>query len=84
MGSDGRVFVVIVDLVGVASDGEDDREAIKDGIDAPGSDLDPPVPPRGDPGALRPQSAGIDSCLWVAPKLALYAAMREERVSNSK
>jgi len=86
-GSDGRVLVQFIDLPRVATDGEDEREAMEEAMDALGSDLSirlsrhedipsPSVPKRG--------QRLVPVPLWLAPKLALYVAMREQRVSNSE
>ena len=87
VGSDGRVLVEFTDLPRVATDGKDEREAMEEAIDALGSDLSirlsrhediplPSVPKRG--------QRLIPVPLWLAPKLALYLAMREQGVSNSE
>ena len=91
-GGDGRiaphaVLVEFVDLPRVATDGKDDQEAIGEAMDALGSDLSirltrreeiptPSVAKRGQRLAPVP--------LWLAPKLALYLAMRDQRVNNSE
>jgi antitoxin HicB len=85
-GSDARVMVEFVDLPRVATDGKDDHEAMEEAMDALGSDLsirltrreEIPVPSN----AKRGQRL-VPVPLWLAPKLALYLAMREQRVSNS-
>src|SRR5712671_4009928 len=85
-GSDGRVFVEFADLPRVATDGADYREALEEAMDALGSDLSirlsrheeipvPSLPKRGE--RLVPVP------LWLAPKLALYTAMRDQAVNNS-
>lgn len=86
-GSDGRVLVVFADLPKVATDGKDDREAFEEAMDALGSDLsirlsqreEIPTPSR----AKRGQRL-VPVPLWLAPKLALYLAMREQGVNNSE
>jgi antitoxin HicB len=86
-GSDGRVLVEFIDLPRVSTDGKDQREAMEEAIDALGSDLSirlsrheeipsPSVPKRG--------QRLVPVPLWLAPKLALYLAMREQGVSNSE
>ena len=87
VGRDGRVLVEFVDLPSVATDGEDRREAFEEAMDALGSDLsirlsrreEIPVPSR----AKRGQRM-VPVPLWLAPKLALYVAMRDQRVNNSE
>ena len=79
---DGRVLVEFVDLPRVATDGKDRREAFEQAMDALGSDLsirlsrreEIPVPSR----AKRGQRM-VPVPLWLAPKLALYVAMRDRR-----
>src|ERR1700730_10193759 len=86
-GADGRVLVQFIDLPRVATDGEDEREAMEEAMDALGSDLsirlsrhaDIPSPQRHKPGQRL-----VPVPLWLAPKLALYVAMREQCVSNSE
>ena len=86
-GRDGRVLVEFVDLPRVATDGKDEREAMEEAMDALGSDLsirlshreEIPTPSR----ALRGQRQ-VPVPLWLAPKLALFLAMRDQRISNSE
>jgi antitoxin HicB len=86
VGRDGRVLVEFVDLPRVATDGKDRREAFEEAMDALGSDLsirlsrreEIPVPSR----AKRGQRM-VPVPLWLAPKLALYVAMRDQGVNNS-
>lgn len=85
-GSDGRVLVEFIDLPRVATDGKDRREAMEEAMDALGSDLSirlsrrEEIPPPSD--AKRGQSR-VPVPLWLAPKLALYLAMRDQRINNS-
>jgi antitoxin HicB len=80
-------LVEFVDLPSVATDGEDRREAFEEAMDALGSDLsirlsrreEIPVPSRAKRGHRM-----VPVPLWLAPKLALYVAMREQRVNNSE
>jgi len=85
--SDGRVLVEFIDLPRVSTDGKDAREAMEEAIDALGSDLSirlsrheeipsPSVPKRG--------QRLVPVPLWLAPKLALNLAMREQGVNNSE
>ena len=72
-GSDGRVLVEFIDLPRVATDGKDEREAMEEAMDALGSDLSIRLSRREEiPAPSR------------APNLALYFAMRDQRVSNSE
>lgn len=84
---DGRVLVVFPDLPRVATDGKDHSEAMEEAMDALGSDLsirlsrreeipEPSLPKRG--------HRLIPVPFWLAPKLALFAAMRDQGVSNSE
>ena len=86
-GRDGRVLVEFVDLPRVATDGKDRREAFEEAMDALGSDLsirlsrreEIPVPSRAKRGHRM-----VPVPLWLAPKLALYVAMRDQQVNNSE
>ena len=86
-GSDGRVLVEFVDLPRVATDGKDDREAMEEAIDALGSDLSirlsrrEEIPP---PSTAKRGQRLVPAPLWLAPKLALYLAMRDQQVNNSE
>lgn len=86
-GSDGRVFVEFVDLPRVATDGKDDREAVEEAMDALGSELSirlsrrEEIPP---PSVARRGQRLVPVPLWLAPKLALYLAMRDQQVNNSE
>lgn len=91
-GSDGRVLVEFVDLLRVATDGQDHREAWEAAMDALGSDLsirvtrreEIPAPSAVKRGQLRVAVLQVPVPLWLAPKLALYLAMREQQVNNSE
>jgi antitoxin HicB len=86
-GRDGRILVEFVDLPRVATDGKDKREAFEEAMDALGSDLsirlsrreEIPVPSRAKRGHRM-----VPVPLWLAPKLALYVAMRDQQVNNSE
>jgi antitoxin HicB len=86
-GRDGRVLVEFADLPRVSTDGKDDREAMEEAIDALGSDLSirlsrrEPIP---SPSAAKRGQRLVPVPLWLAPKLALYLALREKRVTNSE
>lgn len=84
-GSDGRVLVEFADLPRVATDGKDEREAMEEAMDALGSDLSIRLSRREEIPAPTPAKRGqrqVSVPLWLAPKLALYLAMRDQRVSN--
>ncbi|QOY90794.1 type II toxin-antitoxin system HicB family antitoxin [Paludibaculum fermentans] len=86
-GSDGRVLVEFVDLARVATDGKDDREAMEEAMDALGSDLSIRLSRREEiptPSAPKRKQRLVPVPLWLAPKLALYLAMRDQGVSNSE
>lgn len=86
-GSDGRVLVEFVDLPRVATDGKDQREAMEEAMDALGSDLSIRLSRREEIPTPSPAKQGqlqVPVPLWLAPKLALYLAMRDQRVSNSE
>src|SRR6266568_9598737 len=86
-GSDGRVLVEFIDLPRVATDGKNDREAVEEAIDALGSDLSIRLSRREEIPAPSPAKRGqllIPVPWWLAPKLALYLAMRDQQVNNSE
>ena len=86
-GSDGRVLVEFVDLPRVATDGKDERESMEEAMDALGSDLSIRLSRREEIPTPSPAKRGqrqVPVPLWLAPKLALYLAMRDQRVSNSE
>jgi antitoxin HicB len=86
-GSDGRILVEFVDLPRVATDGKDDREAIEEAIDALGSDLSIRLSRQEEipaPSAAKRGQRLVPVPLWLAPKLALYLAMRDQQVNNSE
>ena len=84
---DGRVLVVFTDLPRVATDGKDVGEALEEAIDALGSDLSIRLSRREEIPTPSPAKRGhrlVPVPLWLAPKLALYLAMREKSVNNSE
>ena len=86
-GGDGRVLVEFVDLPRVATDGKNTSEAMEEAVDALGSDLSIRLSRREEIPAPSPAKRGqrqVPVPLWLAPKLALYLAMREQRVNNSE
>src|SRR5579863_9013513 len=86
-GGDGRILVEFVDLPRAATDGRDDHEAMEEAIDALGSDLSIRLSRREEIPAPSAQKRGqrlVPVPLWLAPKLALYLAMRDQEVNNSE
>jgi antitoxin HicB len=86
-GSDGHIMVEFVDLAHVATDGKDDREAMEEAMDALGSDLSIRLSRREEiptPSAAKRGQRLVPVPLWLAPKLALYLAMRDQQVNNSE
>src|SRR5437773_1932802 len=86
-GSDGRVLVEFVDLPRVATDGKNLSEAIEEAIDALGSDLSIRLSRREEIPAPSPAKRGqrlVPVPWWLAPKLALYLAMRDQNTNNSE
>src|SRR2546429_7278862 len=86
-GSDGRILVEFVDLPRVATDGKNDREAMEEAMDALGSDLSIRLSRREEipePSAAKRGQRLVPVPLWLAPKLALYLAMRDQQVNNSE
>jgi antitoxin HicB len=86
-GSDGRVLVEFIDLPRVATDGKDEREAMEEAMDALGSDLSIRLSRREEiptPSPAKRDRRLVPVPLWLAPKLALYLAMRDQRITNSE
>lgn len=86
-GSDGRVLMEFVDLPRVATDGKDDHEAMEEAIDALGSDLSIRMSRREEipaPSTAKRGQRLVSVPLWLAPKLALYLALRDQRITNSE
>jgi antitoxin HicB len=84
---DGRILVQFVDLPRVATDGKDVREAMEEAIDALGSDLSIRLSLREEipsPSPPKRRQRLVPVPLWLAPKLALYLAMRDLRINNSE
>lgn len=80
-------MVEFIDLPRVATDGKDEREAMEEAMDALGSDLCIRLSRREEIPTRSPAKRGqrhVPVPLWLAPKLALYLAMRDQRVSNSE
>jgi antitoxin HicB len=86
-GGDGRILVEFVDLPRVATDGKDAREAWEEAMDALGSDLSIRLSRREEipvPSIAKRGHRLVPVPLWLAPKLALYLAMRDRQVNNSE
>ena len=86
-GHDGRILVEFVDLPRVATDGKDEREAFEEAMDALGSDLSIRLSRREEipaSSAAKRNYRLVPVPLWLAPKLALYLAMRDREVNNSE
>jgi len=86
-GTDGRVLVDFVDFPRLATDGKDKREAFEEAMDALGSDLSIRLSHREEiaaPSAVKRGHRLVPVPLWLAPKLALYLAMRDQQVNNSE
>ncbi|MGA2145604.1 MAG: type II toxin-antitoxin system HicB family antitoxin [Bryobacteraceae bacterium] len=86
-GNDGRILVEFVDLPRVSTDGENLREATEEAMDALGSDLSIRLSRREEipaPSATKRGQRLVPVPLWLAPKLALYLALRDQHVSNSE
>lgn len=84
----GKGFVVnFPNLPEALTGGEDLDEALEEAEDCLGEALAGRLVRREDipaPSALRKGQYGITVPLYLAPKLALYVAMREQAVSNSE
>jgi predicted RNase H-like HicB family nuclease len=86
-GSDGRVLVEFVDLPRVSTDGKDDHEAMEEAMDALASELSIRLSRREAIPAASAAKRGqrlVPVPLWLAPKLALYLAMRDQEINNSE
>jgi antitoxin HicB len=83
----GRILVRFPDLKEAVTDGKDLAEAMEQAIDCVGSDLAHRMFHKEDIPAASPVKRGhrgIPVPFWIAPKLALYLAMRERNLSNSE
>jgi antitoxin HicB len=86
-GRDGRTLVEFIDFPRVSTDGKDQREAFEEAMDALGSDLSIRLSHREEIPAPSTAKRGhrlVPVPLWLAPKLALYLAMRDQQVNNSE
>lgn len=80
-----RILVEFVDLPRVATDGKDDHEALEEAMDALGSDLSIRLSRKEqipEPSTAKRGQRMVSVPIWLAPKLALYLAMRDQQVSN--
>ena len=84
---DGRLVVRFPDFPEAVTDGKDITDATAEAADCLGSVIairmtrkeDLPLPSR-----VKRGQRLISVPLWIAPKLALYSAMREQRITNSE
>ena len=86
-GRDGRVMGEFIDLPRVATDGATMGEAIEEAMDALGSELSIRLSRREEIPSPSRSKTGVKMVpvpLWLAPKLALYLAMRELALNNSQ
>ncbi len=85
---DGKAFVVnFPDLPEALTSGHDLEDALAEAADCLGSALSFRITEKEEvplPSPLRRRHYVITVPLYLAPKLALYMAMREQRVSNSQ
>jgi antitoxin HicB len=87
VGSDGRVLVEVVDLPCVGTDGKHEREALEEAMDAFGSGLSIRLSRREEipsPSAAKRKNRLVPVPLRLAPKVALWLAMRDQEVNNSE
>jgi antitoxin HicB len=85
-GEDGRILVEFVDFPRAATDGKDMAEALAEATDCLGSVISFQMEDKGDiPTPSRPRrgEVAVPVPIYLAPKLALYLAMRERKISNS-
>jgi antitoxin HicB len=84
---DGRPIVRFPDLPEAMTDGKDLPEASAEAQDCLGSALASRLAHKEDiphPGRQRTGQKSVPVPLWIAPKVALYWAMREAGVNNSQ
>jgi antitoxin HicB len=85
--SAGRIVVSFPDFKEAHTDGRDEREATEEAIDCLGSTIAFRISDKESIPAPSPQKRGqrlVPVPLWIAGKLALYLALREEGMSNSE
>lgn len=83
----GRQVVSFPDFPEAHTDGKDSLEATEEAVDCLGSTIAFRISDKRDiPSPSQPRRGDrlVPVPLWIAGKLALYLAMRERRVSNSK
>jgi antitoxin HicB len=84
---DGRFTVSFPGLRGANTDGKDKREATEEAIDCLGSYIAEAIAtkrPIPAPPALKRGQRLVPVPFWIAGKLALYSALREQGISNSE
>ncbi len=84
---DGRPVVRFRDFPEAHTDGKDMRDAVEEAIDCLGSVIAFRIGEKREIPAPSPLKRGqclVPVPLWIAGKLALYLAMREQGVSNSE
>jgi antitoxin HicB len=74
---DGRLVVRFPDFPEAATDGKDFADAMAEAADSRKEEIPPPSPVK------RGQRL-VSVPLWIAPKLALYSATRQQRITNSE
>jgi antitoxin HicB len=82
-----RLVVSFIDFPHAHTDGKDMREAIEEGIDCLGSVIAESIAEKRDvppPSPLKRGQKLLPVPLWIAGKLALYLAMREQKIANSE
>jgi len=86
-GADGRVLVEFIDFPRVSTDGKDMSEAMAEAEDCLGSAISFAIGDEEDipaPSPLRRGLRPVNVPLYLAPKLALYLALREAGISQSQ
>lgn len=84
---DGRPIVSFPDFPKAHTDGGDMREAVEEAIDCLGSVIASRIADRKEiptPSPLKRGQRSVPVPLWIAGKLALYLAIREQGISNSE
>ena len=84
---DGRPVVSFPDFPYAHTDGKDMAEAMEEAIDCLGSVIALRIAGKEDvpaPSLLRRSQRLVPVPFWIAGKLALYCAMKEQRISNTE
>ncbi len=84
---DGRIVVSLVDFPRAHTDGKDMAEAMEEAADLLGSVIAREIANKADIPQASAQKRGqrlVPVPLWIAGKLGLYLAMREQGVNNSE